>query len=713
MNARLRLAFIVFVSSLLCAALGPSAVSAQNPPATTGGAAATGKHNLTMEDFLRIKEVEGAQISPEGKWVAYTVGTNNLKEDKYQRRIWMVSTSGGDAIPLTRESVSSSHPRWSPDGKYIAFLSSRDEGKSEEESKKQVWTLRREGGEAEQLTDTIQDVDDFVWSPSGDRLVLELQDPAPDELEAAKNKDKQKEGDEADAKPKPRPWVIDRLHFKEDEIGYLDRRRKHLYVFALADHKLRQITSGDFDDGEPAWSPDGRSIAFASNRTEEPDSNFNTDIWVVLADNTDQGRSLVRVTANPGTDESPAWSPDGKWIAFVSQIDPKLFWYATSHLAIAPAAGGEANVLTRKLDRNVTSPRFSPDGKWIYFIDTDDGTQDLLRIPAAGGESSRVIGDRHMVNSFSMSRDGTLAAAISDVSHPAEIYLLSASRELRKLTATNDALLAQLRLPEVEYVHFKSKDGTSVAGYLYKPVDYKPGVRYPAILRLHGGPTLAYLEEFIPDPQFLAANGYVVMAPNPRGSVGYGENFCKAIFADWGNKDYQDDIAMVDYAIARGIADPDRLGVGGHSYGAMSTNFIIAQTDRFKAALSNAGEFLYVTNWGSDEYVREWEYELGLPWENRALWEKLSMFDSAVNIKTPTLITGGDIDWNVPIANSEQMYLTLKRLGIPTMLIVYPGEYHDFVRPSFVADLRIRMLFWFNHYVKGEGPAVPPQKPAD
>jgi dipeptidyl aminopeptidase/acylaminoacyl peptidase len=261
----------------------------------------------------------------------------------------------------------------------------------------------------------------------------------------------------------------------------------------------------------------------------------------------------------------------------------------------------------------------------------------------------------------------------------------------------------------VEYVHFKSKDGTSVSGYLYKPVDYKPGQRYPTILRLHGGPTLSYQADFTPDPQFYAANGYVVLAPNPRGSTGYGENFCKAIFADWGNKDFQDDMAMVDYAIAQGLADPERLGVGGHSYGAISTNFIIMQTTRFKAAISQSGEFLNVTNWGHDEYVREWEYELGLPWENRALWEKLSWFNSAARIKTPTLITGGDDDWNVPIINCEQMYETLKRLGVPTLLVVYPGEHHDFTRPSFIVDLRNRYLHWYNHYVKGEGPTVPLQ----
>ncbi len=666
---------------------------------------------LTVDDYVRIKDVEDAQISPEGKWVAYTVETHKLKEDKNEKRIWMISTSGGDAIPLTAEGVSSSHPRWSPDGKYLAFLSGRGDGKEGDEKKKQVWVLNRQGGEAQQLTVTIQDVDHFEWSPSGDRLVLVLQDPSPDELEAAKDKDKDGEGEKTKdtAKPKPRPWVIDRLHFKEDEIGYLDRRRKHLFVFTLADHRLAQITSGDYDDSEPAWSPDGRSIAFTSNRTEEPDSNFNSNIWTVAAGNTDKGKTPVRVTSGRGTDGSPAWSPDGKWIAFTTQLDPRLFQYATFHLAVAPAAGGETKVLTKALDRNASAPRFSADGRWIYFIVDDDGTQNLLRVLAAGGEISRPIGGRRMVESYSMNKDGLVAAVIADATRPPEAYLLRPSGDLRRLTTTNDALMSQLRLADGEYVHFRSKDGATIAGYLYKPPDYKPGARYPAILRPHGGPVWAYYAEFNFDLQLFAANGYVVLAPNPRGSSGYGEDFCKAIFADWGNKDYQDDMAMVDYAIAQGVADPEKLGVGGHSYGAISANFIITQTTRFKAAVSQSGDFLNVTNWGHDMYVREWEYELGLPWENRALWEKLSSFNSAAKIKTPTLITGGDEDWNVPIINCEQMYETLKRLGVPSLLVVYPGEYHDFTRPSFIVDLRNRYLYWYNHYVKGEGPAVPPQ----
>ena len=678
-----------------------AAASLLAPHARSAGAqnSQSQKHNLTVDDYVRIKEVSDPQISPEAKWVAYTVETHDLKEDKNEERIWMVATAGGEAIPLTGENVSSSHPRWSPNGKYLAFLSAREEGK------KQVWLLNRSGGEAQQLTDTIQDVDHFAWSPAGDRLVLVLQDPTPDEVEAGKHKD-----DDTKPKSKPRPWVIDRLLFKEDEAGYLDRRRTHLYVFDMASHKMTQITSGDYDDSAPAWSPDGRSIAFVSNRSEEPDRNFNDDIWVVSADNTDEGKSLVRVTTNPGTDVAPTWSPDGKWIAFASQLDPKLFQYATFHLGIAPSGGGEEKVLTRALDRNVSSPHFSSDGKRIYFIADDDGTQNLLRTSPAGGEIKRPIGGRLMLNSYSIAADGTVAAQIGTVERPDEVYLLPAGGDLRRITTTNDALMAQIRLPSVEYVHFKSKDGTTVAGYLYKPPDYTPGKQYPAILQPHGGPVGAYYAEFDFKPQLYAANGYVVLTPNPRGSSGYGEDFCKAIYADWGDKDFQDDMAMADYAVAQGIADPEKLGVGGHSYGAISTNFIVTQTTRFKAAISDAGEFLYATNWGHDEYVREWEIELGLPWENRALWEKLSPFNRVTKITTPTLIEGGDVDWNVPIINGEQMYESLKRLGVPTLLVVYPGEHHEFQRPSFIEDRFERNLAWFGHYVKGEGPAIPPQK---
>lgn len=653
-----------------------------------------------MDDYFRIREVGDAQISPEGKWVAYTVKTHRQKEDDSVERIWMIAAGGGvDAIPLTGDGSCSSHPRWSPDGKYLAFL--RERGACD--GGKQVWLMNREGGEPERLTEMAQEVKDFAWSPGGDRLALVLQDPDEDEVRAKKHKDSEGAKDERT----PRPWVIDRLHFKEDEIGYLDRRRTHIYVFTIASRKCVQITSGDYDDSEPAWSPDGRSIAFTSNRSEYPDSNYNSNIWVVAADNADRGKDLVRVSAGPGTDDSPAWSADGKWIAFTSQLEPRLIERATIHLAIAPATGGEAKILTRALDRSVYAPRFSVDGKYIYLMADDDGAQNLLRIPAAGGEITRPIAGRRKVDSFSMSSTGAIAAIVGELTRPDEVYLLPPHGDLRRLTATNDAVMAQIRLGAAEYVHFKSKDGTTVAGYIYEPPDSSAGEKSPAILWLHGGPVLEYYAEFDFRAWILAANGYVVVMPNPRGSSGYGQEFCAATNADWGNKDYDDDIAAIDYAIAQGLADPDKLGVGGHSYGAVATNWIITKTNRFKAAISNAGEFLNTTNYGHDEYSREWEIELGLPWENRALWEKLSPFNSVTKIQTPTLVIGGDADWNCPIVNGEQLYQSLKRRGVPALLVVYPDESHEFSRPSFIKDYYRRYLAWYGHYVKGEGPAVP------
>jgi dipeptidyl aminopeptidase/acylaminoacyl peptidase len=676
------------------------AVHAQTPPVAPRA--------VTLDDYFQIRAVSDPQLSPDGQWVAYSVKTPLLKDDKNEDRIWMVPLSGGEPVPMSAEGVSSSHPRWSPDGKYLAFLSSRNEGKT------QVWLLNRLGGEAQRLTDTAQDVDDFAWSPDSRRLALILRDPSSEELEAAKDKDRdEKAAAQKEKKPKTqKPWVIDRLQFKEDEVGYLDRRRTHLYVFDVASKGVTQVTSGDYDDSEPAWSPEGKRLAFSSNRsTPDSDHSYNSDIWVVSADNSDKGAQLTQVTTNPGEDRSPAWSPDGKWITYVTQLEPKLFQYATHHLAIAPASGGEAKVLTLAFDRNANEPRFSSDGKSIYFIADDDGTQNLCRISSAGGEITRPIAGRLMVYGYSLSKTGEIAARIITLERPDEIYALQGGK-LTQLTHTNDALMAQLKVSPGEYVHFKSKDGTIASGYLYKPLDYTPGKKYPTILRPHGGPVWAYYAEFDHLAQLLAANGYVVLYPNPRGSTGYGQKYCQAIFADWGNKDFQDDMAMVDYAIGQGIANPDKLGVGGWSYGGISTNFIITQTTRFKAAISGAGEFLYITNYGHDHYQKDWETELGLPWENRALWEKLSPFNRVTSITTPTLIMGGEIDWNVPIINGEQMYQSLKRLGRTTELVVYPGEYHEFSVPTHIKDRLERYLAWYGHYVKGDSiPARPEPNP--
>ena len=687
---------------LIMALFAPQLVAAaQGTPAA--------RRPITIDDYFQIREVEGPKLSPDARWVAYTVKTASLKEDNSEQRIWMVPFAGGEAVPLTAEGVSSRNPRWSPDGKYLAFLSARHEGKT------QIWLLNRIGGEAQRLTETPQDVDTFEWSPDSKRLCLILRDPTTEELEAVKKKDEDKEGEDKAAQEKKhktqKPWVIDRLQFKVDEVGYLDRRRTHLYIFDLATKKLTQITSGDYDDSDPAWSPDGAQLAFTSNRSSDPDRNYNNDIWTVAAGNTDQGAHLTQITTNPGDDHAPTWSPDGKWIAYVTQTEPKLFEYATKHLAVSPATGGEAKILTHSLDRNVDQVRFATDSKSLYFIADDDGTQNVCRIAITGGEATRPIGGRVMVYSYSLAKSGEIAAQIAKMDRPSEIYALPASGGAPKqITHTNDALISQLKLSPGEYVHFNSQDGTAVSGYLYKPLDYTPGKKVPTLLRPHGGPVWAWYAEFQPDIQIFAANGYAVLLPNPRGSSGYGQKYCQAIFADWGNKDYQDDMAFVDYAVEQGIADPDKLGVGGWSYGGISTDFIIGQTTRFKAAISGAGEALNTALYGHDQYQKDYETELGLPWENEALWDKLSPFYKVTKITTPTLFMGGNIDWNVPILGGEQMYQALKSLGRETELVVYPDEYHEFKTPSHIKDRLQRYLAWYAHYVRGDpAPATPPE----
>lgn len=669
-------------------------------PNTAGAQARGGATRLiTIDDYFQIKDVGQPEISPDGQWVAYTVRTKMLKEDKNETRLWMVSTKGGDAIPMTADGVSSGHPRWSPDGKYLSFTSSRNGGKS------QVWLLNRVGGEAVKLTDIPQGVDDFEWSPDSTRLILILRDPKPEDAESGKD------GEKGAAKPKtPPPYVIDRLQFKRDTVGYLDRRRTHLYVFELEKKTSTQITSGDFDDSQPAWSPDGKQLAFTSNRSQpDPDATNDSNIWVVAADNTDKGAHLTQITTNPGPDSQPVWSPDGKWIAYATELDPHLFWYATQHLAVIPSSGGTPKVLTMSLDRSVRRPRFSADGKFIYFTADDDGTVDLLRIPAMGGEITRPISGRLTVGAFSLGKEDQVAAAISTIDRPDEIFLQKGA-ELTRLTKTNDGLMSQLRLASAEYVHFKSKDGTAVSGYLYKPVEFDAAKKFPTILHPHGGPVGQYSASFDHMVQLFAAHGYAVLLPNPRGSSGYGEKFCAAIFADWGNKDYQDDMAMVDYALDQGIADPDKLGVGGWSYGGISTDFIIAQTTRFKAAISGAGAAEFTSLYGHDHYQREYEIELGYPWEQQAVWDKISPFYKVKNITTPTLFMGGENDSNVPILGGEQMYQAMKALGRITELVVYPNEFHGFITPSHIKDRLERNIAWYAHYVKGENtPARPPE----
>ncbi len=657
--------------ALLALFVLPTALAAQAP------------RPLAVDDLFAIRRVADPQVSPEGAWVAYTVTETRLADDKSETRVWMVPRAGGEAVPLTRTGSSASRPRWSPDGKYLAFLAARDTAKT------QVWVLDRRGGEAWAITDVKQGVSSYDWSPDGSRLLLAILDP--EEADSAAKKSKT-----------PKPWVIDRLQFKRDGEGYLTgSRRTHYYLFDVASKRTTQITSGDTDDSQGTWSPDGRRVAFVSNRTDNPDGNENTDIWVVAADNADSGRTMVRITDNPGPDESPAWAPDGKTIAYVGNTKPELMWYAVNGLWVAPAAGGAPRSLTPDLDRNVSSARFSSDGRSVFVRIEDSGEDHLARVDAATGRVTRVVAGAVSVGAFDVARDGTPVALVNRLDRPAEVHVIEGAGS-RALTGVNDSLFGQIRLGEVRAVRFPSADGTEVEAFVYLPAGYEQGRRYPTLLRLHGGPVAQYGHSFNFEAHLFAANGYVVITPNPRGSSGYGEAFSRAIFADWGTKDFQDVMAGVDHAVAQGWSDPDRLGVGGWSYGGILTNYVITQTDRFKGAVSGASEVLYVANYGHDHYQLQWELELGLPWTNRAAWERLSPFNNVEKIVTPTLVMGGEHDWNVPIVNSEQLYQSLRRLGRTTQLVVYPDQPHGLRVPSYQKDRLERYLGWYGKYVKGQ-----------
>ena len=662
-----RYPFLILVFLLLFSIQSVDTADAQND-----------QRPITIDDYFDLKSVGSPVISPDNRWIAYTVNRTDYDEGSSETRIWAVSVNGEETLPMTAKGYSASNPQWSPDGKYLSFTASRGD-----DSKTQVWVLDRRGGEAQQLTDIEQGVSGYEWSPDGSRLLLMIQDKL------------ENESDE------PQPYVIDRLQFKRDYVGYLDRRRTHIYTYTPGDSAATQITFGDYDQSGAAWSPDGDKIAFSSNRTDNPDGNTNSDIWVVDADLGEKEGGLTQVTTNPGSDHSPAWSPDGKSITYITNTEPEKIWYATNHLAVASADGsGDERVISKEIDRNISSPQFSEDGDKIWFLLEDSGERLLASLQPDGQNLERVIDGEISVRGFDLNGD-SISLLAGRFNEPHEVHLWSDGR-LHQRTFENRELLSDVHQPDVEEIRFDSRDGTEIHGFLVKPIGYENGVSYPTILWIHGGPVAQFEHSYRFEPQLFAANGYAVLMINPRGSSGYGQEFSEVLFADWGNKDFEDVMAGVDYAIDRGIADPDQLGVGGWSYGGILTNYVITKSDRFKGAISGASETLYRSNYGHDHYQLYWEKELGLPWETPEKWERISPFNDVANVTTPTLWIGGAEDWNVPILGSEQMYQAMRRIGIETQLVVYPGEHHGIRRPSFQKDRYERYLDWFNTYVKSD-----------
>jgi dipeptidyl aminopeptidase/acylaminoacyl peptidase len=652
----------------------------------------------TPDDLARIRDVSDPQVSPDGGWIAYTVSVADTAKDRDDTDIWLASWDGAQQVRLTRHAGSDHAPRWSPDGRSVAFLSDRDDPREVE----QVWLLDRQGGEPERLTSLPGGVSDLAWSPDGRRLALVASDPDPDARAP---------GDSSTRAPKP--IVLDRFQFKQDETGWLRELHDHLYLLDVATRTTTQLVPGAYDEAMPSWSPDGRSIAFVSRRHPDYDRADNYDLYVVEARPGAEPRQLTTFVGSDQNPEwggrGPAWSPDGSQIAYVQGGRPELIYYAGQKVAVVPAAGGPARVLTQALDRNVLSPTFSRDGSSVLFLLEDDRVYHLARVPAAGGPVERIVEGERALTDFSLGPDGRIAVAWSGTASPTELAAVDGA-QLRPITRQNADWLSEVRLAAVEPISVRSPDGTEIHGFMVKPPDYETGRRYPAILRIHGGPVWQYYHDFANfDWQVLAAAGYVVLAVNPRGSSGRGEKFSTAIWAKWGQKDREDVLAAVDWAVKQGIADPDRLGVGGWSYGGILTNEVIARDRRFKAATSGAGQGNALLGYGTDQYVKEYEAELGMPWKNLKPYLEVSYpFLHADRITTPTLFLCGDQDWNVPLVNSEQMYQALKSLGRETQLVVYPGASHSLDKPSHRRDRMERYLAWYGKYLvaPGEPPAT-------
>ena len=658
--------------------------------ASLGGAQST-KRPIGLDDLAKMRTVGDPQVSPDGRWVAYTVGTVDAEKDKRDTDVWMVSWDGIEQIRLTSTSDSSeSMPRWSPDNKYLAFLTARGD-ETQKKQGGQVWLLNRVGGEAQELTNVKGGVSDFAWSPDAKRLVLVVKDPDPND------EPEKKDGWKRKTAP---PIVIDRYHFKQDREGYLQPLHSHLSLFDMDTRKAEALTDGRFDEQAPAWSPDGRFVAFISNRTPDPDRNDDTNVYVIEARPGAQPRQLTTYAGSDGG--RPAWSPDGKWIAYLQGDETKYSAYSMNKLAIVPAVeGGQPRVLTASLDRPVFGNIvWSSDSRNLLFLVTDDRITYVGKVAATGGTVEKLISGLRVISNLSRRDDASLALLSTTPTEADEAYAFD-NGALRRLTHQNDALFAGLQLGTTEAFTSKSTDGTEVHGIVVKPASFAAGQKHPMILFIHGGPNGQDAHSFSFDRQFLAANGYVVLSVNYRGSSGRGSDYQKAIFADWGHKEVMDLLGAVDHMIASGIADPNKLGIGGWSYGGILTDYTIATDSRFKAAISGAGSALQTSMYGLDQYTRQYDNEIGPPWKAQDLWIKISYpFFHADRIKTPTLFLGGEKDFNVPVAGGEQMYQALRSLGVDTQLVIYPSQFHNITTPSYQRDRLERYVAWFNKYLK-------------
>ncbi|MDX6384348.1 MAG: hypothetical protein QOK48_1921 [Blastocatellia bacterium] len=659
---------------------------------------------ITPEDYYSFEFISDPQISPDGKLVAYVLTKVDRPQNRRNSSIWITATDGTRAPwQFTTAPQSSTSPRWSPDGKSLAFLSSRPAettapaaAGNTEAPRSQVYLLSMNGGEARRVTNVKNGVSVFRWSPDGTRLVAVSRIGPGDSR--AENKERS-----------------DVRHYKNssykfNDTGWFDDKRSHLWVVEVKSGNTKQITEGDdWNDSDPQWSPDGTRLAFVSNRTgKEYEDNRNSDVWVISA----EGGKLARISDHDEADNQPRWSPDGKWIAFTGEIHdrdhPKIY--------LAPSTGGAPSVLAANgLDLIPNALEWSDDGKSIYFETGVKGEAQLFRVDITAKSVAPVTSGARALRSVDFNFGSrTIAYLANDFKHLDNLYVAGLDgRNERRLTNLNEALWKQIQFADVERFTYKSADDWDVDGFFVKPIGWQAGKKYPLILSIHGGPAGQYGVDWYHEFQVYAAKGYAVLFTNPRGSTGYGQKFERGIAGEWGGKDYLDVMNGLDAALKKyPWIDQGRMGVTGGSYGGYLTNWIVGHTDRFKAAVTLRS----LSNFISDDGTRDGAYGHasdfgGDIFQKYELYWDRSPLKYAHNVKTPTLILHSDNDLRVPIEQGEQWFRALKHFGVTTEIVLFPRENHNLTRtgePKHLVESLNWQLYWFDRFLNGNKGAVPP-----
>ncbi len=639
---------------------------------------------LEPDDILRLQAVGDPQISPDGARVVYTVGAMDGEQDKAYSALWLVPTNGGEPHQLTRGAVRDGNPRWSPDGQWIAFTSDRGGGAP------QLWLLPLAGGDPLQLTTLHHGAGTPVWSPDGARIAFSSRVTPQN-------------------RPKNAPRVARRLRTFVNGSGYIGDGFWHLFVVDVPGGAIHQITEGDWHHFSPAWSPDGRRLAFVTTRREEWDLEW---IWDIYTSDTDGG-DLRQLTQSAGVAQGPAWSPDGARIAYYDNGNPHTGSTEDHHLFVIPAAGDEATSLTGHLDRGVAAweppapsvpPLWSSDSQSALAVFNFAGNAHGYRV-SMDGEATRIVGGTGSTGWPTINVDGArLAFLWTGPDAPPDIWTCDRSGDdRRQLTRTNDTLLEEIALSAPERFAVAAEDGRQVESVLWLP----PGTTaadgpFPTLLHLHGGPHGAVGEAFSTQQQMLATHGFAVYSVNFRGSAGYGKAFADTILANWGAKEHADSMAALDALIARGIADPQRLGVFGGSYGGYMTNYVITHTDRFRAAVTMATISDLATLSGTTDQWESIDFDSGgVPWEEADYYRAHSAMPLVARITTPLLILHGEEDYTCRITEAEQLFVALRKLRREVEFVRYPGESHGFMRgrPQTQRDALTRLLGWFTDHL--------------